>query len=236
MRFVVDSLTSAGPRPENQDAIGLKEFGAANLVVAVADGLGGHAGGRIASMLAVETFVDLASERNVDLQSVALHIHSQIREYQQRSPEIRTMATTLSGAIFRSGLMEFVHCGDTRISVARNAGIRRLTVDHTEAQRLLSSGAITKAQFEDYPRKNILESALGIKGEPKIDAGSFPLMLGDRFFFSSDGFHNKIPLRELFVLTSKVRTPQAVIKILSDKMALRNADDNYSIATVFVVG
>lgn len=236
MRFIVDSLTSEGPRSENQDAIGVKEFGATNLMVAVADGLGGHAGGRIASTLAVKTFIELASEAHVDLRSVALQIHSQIRQHQLENPDIRTMATTLSGAVFRSGLMEFVHCGDTRIAVARNAGIRRLTVDHTEAQRLLSSGAITKTQFEDYPRKNILESALGIRGEPKIEAGSFPLLLGDKVFISSDGFHNKIQLRELFVLTSKLRTPQAAIKILGDMMKERNADDNYSVATVFVVG
>jgi serine/threonine protein phosphatase PrpC len=236
MRFVADYLTSAGPRSENQDAIGIRELGVNNMVVAVADGLGGHAGGSIASKLAVNMFVDLASEREADLRSVALNIHAQIRKHQQENPELRTMATTLSGAVFRGGLMEFVHCGDTRISVARNAGIRRLTVDHTEAQRLLSSGAITKSQFEDYPRKNVLESALGIKGEPKIEVGSFPLMLGDKCFFSSDGFHNKIALRELFVFASKVRAPQNIVRSLKDEMTQRNADDNYSLAVVFVVG
>jgi serine/threonine protein phosphatase PrpC len=236
MRFVADYLTSSGPRSENQDAIGIRGLGVNSMVVAVADGLGGHAGGSIASKLAIDTFLDLASEPHADLRSVALNIHGQIRKHQQEKSEIRTMATTLSGAVFRSGLMEFVHCGDTRISVARNPGIRRLTVDHTEAQRLLSSGAITKSQFEEYPRKNILESALGIKGEPKIETGSFPLALGDKFFFSSDGFHNKIVLRELFVFALKARAPQNMIKHLKEEMRQRNADDNYSLVAVFVVG
>jgi PPM family protein phosphatase len=235
MRFVVDSLTSAGPRPENQDAIGIKEFGVGNLIVAVADGLGGHAGGSIASKMAVNTFVDLAPKRSDDLRSVAVHIHDEIRNYQLDHPETRSMATTLSGAIFRKGLMEFVHCGDSRIAVARSAGIRRLTVDHTEAQRLFASGAITKAELDDYPRKNILESALGIKGEPKIEVGNFPLLLGDKFFFSTDGFHNKILLRELFLFASKFRSPEEVNRIFKNEMKKRDADDNYSLATVFVL-
>lgn len=234
MRFLADSLTSAGPRAENQDAIAMGELGPTGFVVAIADGLGGHAGGSFASRLAVEIFVDLARSQPDDLRSIALRIHSQILKHQQERPEIRTMATTLSAAIFRGGLMEFVHCGDTRIAVARGAGIRKLTVDHTEAQRLLTSGAITREQFEDYPRKNVLDSALGIRGEPKIDVDSFPVMLGDKFFFSSDGLHNKVPLRELFSLAIGTRFPTDLVRRLGSEMELRHADDNYSFAAVFV--
>ena len=145
------------------------------------------------------------------------------------------MATTLSGAVFRGGLMEFVHCGDTRIAVARNAGIRKLTVDHTEAQRLLASGAISEVEFQNYSRKNVLESALGIKGEPRIDIGHFPLVQGDKFFFSTDGFHNKIQLRELFNYASKFRLPKDVTTVLRDEMSRRDADDNYSLINVLVL-
>lgn len=235
MKFAVDSFTSAGPRSENQDAIGVKEFGATNLVAVVADGLGGHVGGRVAAELAVELFLQLAFDQSDNLRLVAKEIHSQIRTYQSRNPKMRSMATTLSGAVFRGGLMEFVHCGDTRIAVARNTGIRKLTVDHTEAQRLLTSGAISEAEFQSYPRKNILESALGIKGEPRIDVGHFPVMQGDKFFFSTDGFHNKIPLRELFHFASKFRLPKDVTRVLRDEMSRRDADDNYSLVSVLVL-
>jgi PPM family protein phosphatase len=236
MRFAVDAFTNAGPRSENQDAIGIKEFGATNLVAVVADGLGGHVGGKIAAELAVKSFLQLASENSVDLRVIAKEIHTQIRTYQSKNSEMRSMATTLSGAVFRGDLMEFVHCGDTRIAVARNAGIRKLTVDHTEAQRLLTAGAISEADFQNYPRKNVLESALGIKGEPRIDVGHFPLMQGDKFFFSTDGFHNIIQLRELFHFASRFGLPKDVTRVLKDEMIRRNAEDNYTLVSVLALG
>jgi protein phosphatase len=131
--------------------------------------------------------------------------------------------------------MEFVHCGDSRIVVSRGAGIKRLTTDHSEAQRLFASGKLTREQLANYPRKNVLESALGIKGDPLIDTGNFPLLLGDKVFFTTDGLHNKIMIRELFQICQKSRSAQQAIDWLSDEMSKRNPDDNYSCACVFVL-
>ncbi len=131
--------------------------------------------------------------------------------------------------------MEFVHCGDSRITIARGAGIKRLTTDHSEAQRLFASGKLNREQLANYPRKNILESALGINGNPTIDTGNFPLLLGDKIFFTTDGFHNKIMIRELFQLCQRFRTAQEAVNCLSREMAGRGAEDNYSCACVFVL-
>lgn len=235
MRFAADSLSEAGPRSENQDAVGIKSFGANNLAIAVADGLGGHYGGKVASELAVRKFIERVTQGAHDLRDVASDIHRAIKDEQQRMPENRSMATTLSAAVFRSGLMEFVHCGDTRIVVARNAGIRRLTNDHTEAQRLFAAGIITKSELANYPRRNVLESALGARSNPQIDAGSFVLLPGDKFFFTTDGFYNAISLRELFHFIRGMRFPADIVSRLSNEMNVRHPDDNFTMAAVVVL-
>jgi protein phosphatase len=118
--------------------------------------------------------------------------------------------------------------------MARGDGIRRLTTDHSEAERLFASGAITKKDKASYPRKNILESALGIQGTPAIDAGNFPLMVGDKVFFSTDGFHNKILIRELLQFSRNWRAPEDAVRQMEEEMSIRDPDDNYSLACVFV--
>ena len=236
MRFDTATLSESGPRVENEDAVGIRPLGLNRVAVAVADGLGGHFGGRIASHLAVDTFFDFAAnESALDLRNAVEQIHLKIRIEQEKNPQYRSMATTFSAAIFSADLMEFVHCGDSRIVIARGAGIRRLTTDHSEAQRLFASGKLNRQQLANYPRKNVLESALGISGNPAIDTGNFPLLLGDQFFFTTDGFHNKIMIRELFRLSRRFRAAQDAINCLSNEMSDLDAEDNYSCACVFVL-
>jgi serine/threonine protein phosphatase PrpC len=236
MRFDTAALSETGPRSQNEDAVGIRPLGVNRIAVAVADGLGGHSGGRIASHLAVESFLDFAASGGaLNLRNAAEQIHLKIRAEQQSNPEHRSMATTLSAAIFSVGLMEFVHCGDSRITIARGTGIKRLTTDHSEAQRLFALGKLNREQLANYPRKNFLESALGISGKLVIDTGNFPLLLGDKICFLTDGFHNKIMIRELFQLCQRVRTAQEAVTRLSGEMAGRTAEDNYSCACVFVL-
>jgi serine/threonine protein phosphatase PrpC len=236
MRFSTANLSERGPRTENEDSVCVKSFGSGSLAVAIADGLGGHAGGIFASQLAVRTFVDFVIQRQTnDLGEVAKEIHAEIQAEQQKDPQHRSMATTLSAAVFRSGLMEFVHCGDSRIVVARAAGIKRLTTDHSEAQRLFASGQLTKKQLETYPRKHVLESALGMKGMPSVQTGNFPVLAGDRIFFTTDGLHNKIALREQLYLSRRYRATEDVMKCFSAEMTKRNPEDNYSCVAVFVL-
>jgi PPM family protein phosphatase len=235
MRFISNFFSEAGPRAVNEDSVGTKFFGGTNLAVAVADGLGGHAGGRVASHLAVDMFLKLATEAPLSLKEIGERIHLEIRSEQQKNPAQRAMATTLSAVVLRPGLAEFVHCGDSRIMLARNNGIRRLTTDHSEVERLFAAGLISKEQRINYPRKNILESALGISGEPTIEVGSVPLMLGDKLFLSTDGFHNKIFLRELFKFAGDAKGLDGLLKLLAFEMKARSPDDNYTVANVFVV-
>lgn len=235
-------ISDQGPRSENEDSVGSWKLASSTLAMAIADGLGGHIGGKLASSLAIEMFGEsIMEDTHPALPTIALSIHEAIRLKQASSPELRGMATTFSGLIVSQSqttpncaLMRLIHCGDTRISLQRGSGIKRLTVDHTEAQRLLLAGLLTREQYAAYPRKNILESALGIASTPQLDYDEVNLLTGDRVFITSDGAHTKVLLREMKTLSDSSNSALSFVQTMAKKINQRNPDDNFSVAAVFV--
>lgn len=118
MNFDSASLSEQGPRAENEDSIINEEFRAEYLLIGVADGLGGHEGGKTASRLAIGRLQEAISKNpETSLARIATSIHSELREMQSDN-KLRGMATTLSAALIHQMQLTFVHCGDSRIAVA----------------------------------------------------------------------------------------------------------------------
>jgi protein phosphatase len=235
LTFSWATFSDKGPRAENQDAVGVWQQSDDLLAVAVADGLGGHVGGRQASALALGMWGEALEASDLpDLAAVARAIHVKIRAEQALAPELRSMATTLSAAILAGNEARVVHCGDSRIALSRGQGIVRITDDHSEALRLFKAGKLTPQEFRTYPRKNILESALGIHGDPRIDVHQVELRPGDRLFFTSDGTHEKIALQELRDLAADCGNAQATSDEVFKLVSQRRPTDNFSFATVFI--
>jgi protein phosphatase len=236
MNYSVASVSGAGARSSNEDSIGvLRTQGI--LGVVVADGLGGMGGGERASQIAVSEFESFL-ERNTrpdiaSLRSTALDIHRKIRQ-EQRLTDFKSMATTFTAGVFYETRLLIAHSGDSRISLARGSGIKRLTRDHSEAQRLLEAGKLDRAQYIDYPRKNILESALGIEGTPMIDTIDYEVKHGDWVFVTSDGVHNIVLLREFRKLVDECIDPERVVLEIKSLIEERGPEDNYSLIAVFV--
>jgi serine/threonine protein phosphatase PrpC len=227
-------FSDKGPRSENEDSSGLWLM-PNGIAMAVADGLGGHVGGQFASSLAIDSFLSAVREgSNLELAMLAWQIHRRIKDAQATKPELRRMATTFSAVHIAGHMMRLVHCGDTRVVLQRRNGIKMLTQDHTEAQRLLSIGKISREEFDHYPRKNILESALGGPTAPKIDTASLEVLPGDRVFITSDGVHGKTFLRELKELSDKAPTASVFVQEVADLVRQRGADDNYTIVAAFL--
>lgn len=237
MNFANAVITDPGPRQVNEDGVGVWQLEGQALAVAIADGLGGMGSGDIASNVAIEMFGSAIAEGNsegIDLQELAIRIHSRITTMQSEKPGDGAMATTLTAGVFRSSTFTGVHVGDSRVSVARGNGIRRLTKDHSEAQRLFDGGKLTKSEFRNYPRRNILDSALGAHRPPQIDSISFDVRAGDRFLFSTDGLHEKVLLREIRDLAVKFKDPHPFTEEINSLMEERKAEDNFSLVAVFV--
>ena len=235
MKFDVAAQSERGPRPRNEDAAGAWILSSGRAGLTVADGVGGHIGGQRASNLALSRFqTNLAEQTPIELGDLALAIHHEIRKLQLEDPQYEAMATTLSAVAVDGSNMQAVHCGDTRIVLQRGQGIRRLTEDHTEAQRFLSEGLLTREEYDAYPRKNILDSALGIRGNPRIDKLEMDIKEGDRIFITSDGLHAKIMLRELKMISDSSSSARECVDKLMQTSHQREPDDNFSVAAFFV--
>ncbi|TBA16129.1 hypothetical protein ELH65_09180 [Rhizobium ruizarguesonis] len=147
---------------------------------------------------------------------------------------MKNMASTLTAGLFTANLLRGVHCGDTRVAIARANGVKRLTTDHSEGQRLFAAGKLTKDELIDYPRKNILDSALGARSEPQIDTFTFELLPRDKVFFTSDGVHGKVMLREVRDIAAHHEDPEQFVLEVKELVNSRGPDDNFSILAVFV--
>jgi len=235
MKFDVAVSSEKGPRPRNEDAAGAWVVSPSRAGLVVADGVGGHIGGQRASNLALNRFhTYIAGQFPIDLEGLANSIHAEIKQLQLEDAQYETMATTLSAVVVDGTKMQTVHCGDTRIVLQRGQGIRRLTEDHTEAQRFLTGGLLSREEYDSYPRKNVLDSALGIRGTPRIDSLSIPIEKGDRIFITSDGLHAKIRLRELKSISDLSSTAEQCANALMLCALNRGPDDNFSVSALFV--
>ncbi|QEE44309.1 serine/threonine-protein phosphatase [Rhizobium sp. WL3] len=229
-------LTDSGPRAVNEDAADCWRSGSTT-IACVADGLGGMGGGDVASQLAMRTFrasLDNTPPLEESLLDAAWEAHRAIRAAQLSGDGTTRMATTLTAIAITYGKLIGVHCGDSRAAIARGKGIKKLTVDHSEGQRLFEAGKLTKEELLNYQRKHILESALGEKGEPRIDKFSFDLSPGDRLFLTTDGVHNIVLLRELQRLASASNDPNDLVESVADTVQERGPTDNYSIVALYV--
>ncbi|RVH00098.1 PP2C family protein-serine/threonine phosphatase [Sinorhizobium meliloti] len=238
MKFSAATISEAGPRSSNEDTADCWGSSESVLTVVVADGLGGMGGGAHASQLAVATLrraLEPIAPELADLRTAAAQAHDEIVAVQRANPSFARMATTLTAGAFRDGRLIGVHCGDSRAAIARNDGIKKLTSDHSEGERLFRAGKLSKDELLDYPRKHILDSALGIRGEPQIDLFEFPLQPGDKVFFTTDGVHGKIPLREMRQIAQRHDGPQAFVKEVAMLVEARVPEDNFTIAAVFVL-
>lgn len=234
LKFRVAQLTSPGPRSRNEDSLIVREWEDGRVGVAVADGLGGNFGGDVASKLAVECVFNDVQRAIKDYENLMLEIHQKLVSAQKEDKRLVGMATTLTYGVFTDGKLQGGHCGDTRIVLIRGEGIKRITEDHTEVQRLLNAEKLTKEEALNYPRRHILEGALGSDEVPRFDLVDVDVQSGDRVLFSSDGVHEKILLREVFKLSQKGSSADDFILGIGREMENRNAEDNYTIVCVDV--
>jgi protein phosphatase len=201
----------------------------------VADGLGGHFGGAEASALAIEVLRTANLSTAEDFKAAFLNAHELILHRQQLDTAVHGMATTLT-AVKVSNLRLFgAHCGDTRCVLQRGVGIKKLTTEHTEAQRLFEAGKLTKEQLLTYPRRNVLDSALGVTEGLRVDAIEHDLRPGDKVLITSDGVHEIVRLRMVLELLVTATSAANVLEAISENVQNIGAEDNFSAACAFLV-
>lgn len=218
-----------GPRAKNEDYYESARIDDGELFC-VADGVGGNSCGGFASKFSVKTFIeDVRSSINdtTNFKDILINVHEKLINEAFSRPKCKGMATTFIGLFLKRNYAYVVHTGDSRLYLLRGNGLKQLTQDQTEAQRLINEGLLTFSTALSYPRRNILDSALGIDRMPAISYFSFMCNSSDRLIISTDGFYDafsKVELRDLSISNKKFgEFCQRINGLLNEKKLKDNA-------------
>ena len=192
-------------RPINEDSYYLPREG--ERFCAIADGMGGHNAGEIASAMAVRVFsgemrgcrwMDGASMRRaVDRANAAVYARSRCVE------QYSGMGTTFTALALSEGSAYIAHVGDSRAYLIRNDAILRITVDHTLVEEMVMQGLITPREAKHHPKRNYITRALGTGDHVEVDVVQIELLPGDVFFLCTDGLSNHLEDRDILEITRR---------------------------------
>jgi serine/threonine protein phosphatase PrpC len=207
-------------------------------LIAVADGMGGHAGGEVASSVAINTLAAIAptfTNVEIDVDSASdlflnsLHtIDGQIHVVAQDEPQLAGMGTTLTALFIRGIEISLLHVGDSRAYRLRGNDLEQLSADHTVLQELLNKGVISASDAQDHPQRSMLTQAL--MGERNLEPALqvFEGKIKDRYLLCSDGLTGVLTDKEIkSLIKGKVATE--AVDALVDATYINGAPDNVTI-------
>jgi protein phosphatase len=241
------ALTDVGcVREENQDRVLLinpprRSEGSEPLVLTVvADGMGGHKSGAVASQLAVDTVSTYYYEHHGDdplalLSGAVHHANGTLHERSRTDAALEGMGTTFTAVLLHAGRAYVAHVGDSRAYRAHADGIRQLTDDHTVVAELARRGVIPASEVERHPDKNIITRAVGTQPQVLVDAfmEADHVVPGDVFVLCSDGLHDLVSADEIGVTVTRV-APYAACRNLIELARQRSGHDNISVCVLAV--
>lgn len=251
MGFETVSLTDVGPeRDHNEDSVyhgpvgdtGHEEMRYSGTVsdvalVAVADGMGGHRAGDVASEAALEAFVEYVETADWDatekgrrdmLTAAARAANARLQEMVEENPELDGMGTTLVGALLSNGEATVVNVGDSRGYQLLDGDIKQVTTDQSLVQQLVEQGTIDPEEADDHPQKNVLSQALGTDEE--VDPDTYHLPVKGVVLVCSDGLSDEASGREIH---SRVAGAQSLVAAAENLVDLANeldGSDNVGVA------
>jgi serine/threonine protein phosphatase PrpC len=205
----------------------------------VADGMGGHAGGDVASAIATKRIMEAdktyqsPQDAEFALQAALIAANSQLAETVFEHAELTGMGTTVSALVVLGDQVAIAHIGDSRIYLFRDDELSQITTDHTFVQRLVDSGRITEAEAMVHPRRSVLMRVLGdVESSPEIDTSILATRAGDRWLICSDGLSGVVSNTGI---ANALRAPldaQAVADRLVKESLDGGAPDNVTIVVV----
>ncbi len=213
-------------RTTNQDYIFISDdkIGALDNLYIVADGIGGHKSGDIASRKSIEYFVNAIEETEIEdddvldlMMSSLMYSNEEIYNFSKTNKDYENMGTTFLATTIKDGKIYIVHIGDSRLYGIRNNKIIRMTTDHTYAMDLFKAGVITKEEAEVAKESSILTRALGTNLQIEADALFCDVFSDDIFIMCSDGLNTMISDDEIKEIAQDaiLTTEQKVEKMIA---------------------
>ena len=232
-------LTDSGKvRSQNEDSVIVVKNAAGEYLLAVADGMGGHRGGEIASSIAIshvgKRFTEVGSIGTKEdavrwISDCASEANALIYKYTGEHPESVGMGTTLVMAVMTYNFLLFGNIGDSSGYVYNNKKIYKITSDHTLVNLLVKSGEITEEEAKEHPRKNVLMKALGANITVDVDIFDVETDI-DGIMLCSDGLTNMLDEDQIAKVLSEKNSLEDRLTKLITKSNNRGGTDNISIA------
>jgi PPM family protein phosphatase len=229
---IAGATDTGSVRRVNQDAFGrFDDHDRREILLIVADGLGGHRGGEVASKMAVEIVGQRVRENGGDpqerLREAIAFANDEIHKAAQKDHTLGGMGTTIVCLLLVEDGPSFVaHVGDSRLYRLRSSAIIAITEDHSLVATLVREGVLSEKESRDDPRKNQILRALGVRTAVEIDTASIVLRPGDVFLLCSDGLHGLVTDEEIFNLARRPIRPAAVVQKLIDVANSAGGNDN----------
>lgn len=236
--------SASGPRDLNEDTAFIKDFFSRArqtrylCVGLVADGMGGHQAGEIASSEAVQSFFEMFNAKkipyeqdyNLDtrdlMHDILSSVNTTVYDIARRDNKLKGMGTTLTAFIAEKGLLTIGHVGDTRAYLVRKGSISQLTQDHTLVENMVRDGIITREQASMRSDRNVITRAVGVDPTVEVDILSVPIEAGDIVFLCSDGLYEVVNNHDLLISLTEAESMQSACQHLVQLAVANGATDN----------
>lgn len=225
-------------RDHNEDSVTIVKNDSGEILMAVADGMGGHKGGEIASSIAIthlgKRFSEIGSIGNKEdainfIKDTVSEANVLIYKYTDEYPGSAGMGTTLVLAVLTNDFLLFGNLGDSSGYVVKGGKIHKITTDHTLVNLLVKSGELTEEEAKDHPRKNVLMRALGANTTVEMDIFDVEMDV-EGIFLCSDGMTNMLDDEQIAKVLYENSTPEEKLTKLVYKCNNRGGNDNISAA------
>lgn len=228
-RIVATGASDVGRvRKGNEDALLLRDS-----VFAVADGMGGHLAGEVASSAALEPIKQLDGQVFGDpqaagtaLRDAVVAANATVSKMAEDNPSYRGMGTTLTAVMLEGRRMHVAHVGDSRAYLLRDGQFSQLTDDHTLVQHLIDEGQITPEEAATHPQRSIITRAIGVSPEVEVDAMSLDLDPGDQVLLCSDGLTGVVSDDDIAGILESEANPDTAIQRLIEHANAAGGPDN----------
>jgi PPM family protein phosphatase len=231
-RLIAAGTTDVGRvRKGNEDALHVGDS-----VFAVADGMGGHLAGEIASATALEPVKEIdgkvfsdADGAIVALRDAFVAANAEVSGLADKEPRYRGMGTTLTVAMVEGRRLHLAHVGDSRAYLLRDGRLKQLTDDHTLVQHLIDEGQIDRADAANHPQRSIITRAIGVSPEVEIDTRSLELEPGDQILLCSDGLTGVVDDATIEELLSAGHDERTTVERLVELANAGGGPDNITV-------
>ncbi len=233
-------------RPENEDAFSTQAGNdaprGAHALISVADGMGGHQAGEIASGMAVRRLTERLSEASAGealgagnhdgglLAREVVAVNGDLYEAAM-APNLQGMGTTLTAGLLVGPMLYLAHVGDSRAYLIRKRKLERLTRDHSWVEEQVEAGLLSHAEAESHPGRNTLTRALGIGPSVEVDTAAVELQPRDAVLLCSDGLHRLVPEKQI-VRTVASQSPQRACDLLVERANSLGGNDNITVVVL----